>query len=348
MTVVADAGHPCVDDLVKAESASIYGSVKLGQNVRLAQGAILRSLAEGVAIGDHSMVLENCVVVGRFQSPTRIGSKTVFGHRTIVVGAVLGDLCEIGNNCIIMDGASIGSCCILGEGTLIPPGAEVPACSVVVGRPGRIVRSLTQADQVMLARMRGGDVSLTHTDQQIVQHWLAGESLMGRLYSYRGTLPQVAETAVLFDSAEITGDVIVGEECIIGAGVKIIGDSHGPVRIGNQVQILENTVLHLLPDNRLLIEDRVVIGPGCMIHGCEIGAGTVVEPGAIVCDYSKIGRNSLIRAGAVVKQRSHFPEGAILDGFPAMQVDTLLPQAPPFPSWALSLEDVRWMTRHTL
>jgi len=89
----------------------------------------------------------------------------------------------------------------------------------------------------------------------------------------------------VFESAEITGDVHIGHHSIIGiigAGVKIIGDSHGPVRIGARVRILENTMLHLLPDNDLIVGDDVTIGPGCMIHGCHIGAGTVVEPAAIV------------------------------------------------------------------
>ena len=70
---------------------------------------------------------------------------------------------------------------------------------------------------------------------------------MGRLYANRGKTPRIADSAVLFDSAEITGDVAVGEGSIIGAGVKIIGDSHGPVRIGARVQILENAVLHPCP-----------------------------------------------------------------------------------------------------
>ena len=109
---------------------------------------------------------------------------------------------------------------------------------------------------------------------------------MGRLYAYRDKTPQVADTAVLFDSAEITGDVVVGEGSIIGAGVRIIGDSHGPVRIGARVQILENTVLHLLPDNELVVEDDVVIGPGAMIHGCHIEAGSVVEPAAIISSHT--------------------------------------------------------------
>ena len=95
---------------------------------------------------------------------------------------------------------------------------------------------------------------------------------MGTLYAYRDKTPRSATGTVLFDSAEITGDVVIGESSLIGAGVKIIGDSHGPVRIGSRVQILENTVLHLLPDNELVIDDDVVIGPGAMIHGCHIGA----------------------------------------------------------------------------
>jgi carbonic anhydrase/acetyltransferase-like protein (isoleucine patch superfamily) len=90
---------------------------------------------------------------------------------------------------------------------------------------------------------------------------------------------------VLFDSAEITGDVVSGAGSIIGAGVKIVGDSHRPVRIGARVQILDNTVPHLLPDNELVVEDDVVIGPSAMIHGCHLGTGTIVEPAAIVCDF---------------------------------------------------------------
>jgi carbonic anhydrase/acetyltransferase-like protein (isoleucine patch superfamily) len=162
---------------------------------------------------------------------------------------------------------------------------------------------------------------------------------MGRLYAYRGKTPLVHESAVLFDSAEITGDVVVGAGSVIGAGVKIIGDSHGPVRIGARVQILENTVLHLLPDNELVVEDDVVIGPGAMIHGCHLGSGTVVEPGAIVCDFSRIGAGSVVRAGACVKQRARFGDRAVIDGFPATQIGTL-EVAPPRPGWVFDPDEL--------
>jgi carbonic anhydrase/acetyltransferase-like protein (isoleucine patch superfamily) len=146
---------------------------------------------------------------------------------------------------------------------------------------------------------------------------------MGTLDAYRDKTPSIGAGTVLFDSAEITGDVIIGADSLIGAGVKIIGNSHGPVRIGSRVQILENAVLHLLPDNELIIDDDAVIGPAVMIHGCHIGRGTVVEPSAIVCDGSVVGAESVVRAGACVKQRDRFGARSILDGFPAKLVDTL-------------------------
>ena len=162
---------------------------------------------------------------------------------------------------------------------------------------------------------------------------------MGQLYAYRDILPTIAASATLFPTAEITGDVVVGERTIIGAGVKIIGDSHVPVRIGNDVQILENTVLHLLPDNDLIIHDGVIVGPGAMIHGCRIGARSVIEPGAIVCDTSVLGAGCVVRAGAVVKQRSQFADGTDVDGFPAVDVGRIA--APrPMPTWTLRPDDL--------
>jgi carbonic anhydrase/acetyltransferase-like protein (isoleucine patch superfamily) len=110
------------------------------------------------------------------------------------------------------------------------------------------------------------------------------------------------------------------------------------------VQILENTVLHLLPDNELIIDDDAVIGPGAMIHGCHIGRGSIVEPGAIVCDGSVVGAESVVRAGACVKQRDRFDDRSVLDGFPARLVGTLT-APPPTPGWALPLDAIATLRR---
>ncbi|MEN3271890.1 MAG: hypothetical protein V7636_651, partial [Actinomycetota bacterium] len=213
-----------------------------------------------------------------------------------------------------------------------------PDDAVAVGRPARVVRTASPDDLARLLLLRGGDLSLPpHTAVTVTstQETLA----MGQLYAYRDIVPTIAATAFLFPTAEITGDVVVGERSIIGAGVKIIGDSHGPVRIGDDVQILENTVLHLLPDNDLVIEDGTIVGPGAMIHGCRIGAGSVVEPGAIVCDGSVVGAGCVVRAGAVVKQRSKFASLSEIDGFPAVEVGRR-EERPSRPAWALRRDDL--------
>jgi carbonic anhydrase/acetyltransferase-like protein (isoleucine patch superfamily) len=322
-----------------AASAVLIGRAHLGAGALLAQGVVLRSRAGSVSLGNNSAVLENGVLVGWPGHPVEIGQRTVFGHRATVVGARVGDMCEIGNGAILMPGSRLGDGCILGEGTLVPAGTVIPGGTVLVGRPPHVLRTATDADRARLADLRGGQVDLTdHPGTTPTTPPLAGVR-MGKLYAYRDTTPQIAASAVLFDSAEITGDVVVGEETIIGAGVKIIGDSHGPVRIGARVQILENTVLHLLPDSQLVVEDDVVIGPGAMIHGCHLGAGTVVEPAAIVCDFSRVGAQSVVRAGACVKQRARFGDRAILDGFPAGQVGTL-DAAPSRPGWAFDPDDL--------
>jgi carbonic anhydrase/acetyltransferase-like protein (isoleucine patch superfamily) len=327
-------------DIIIRESACLFGTLMAGRNSTIAQGAVIRAPRGHVRIGHGSLFLENGVVIGGPGFPVAIGSKVVFGHRCLVVGATIGDLCEVGNSTILMPGARLGTGCMTAEGTLIPPGMAIPDDSVVVGRPGKIIRSTSEEDRQRVLRLRGGDGTIPAGELHRFDHPLRRSRTMGRLYTYGDKHPRVHPTAYLFDSAEITGDVLVGEGCIIGAGVKIIGDSHGPVRIGRRVQILENAVLHLLPDNRLIIEDDVIIGPGTMIHGCHIGSGCIIEPGAIVCDYSRLGSNCVVKAGGLVKQRDEFPDGSIIEGFPG-KASGRTDRRPAAPAWALSMDTVR-------
>jgi carbonic anhydrase/acetyltransferase-like protein (isoleucine patch superfamily) len=325
-----------------ARSAAVVGTARLGEGSLLAQGAVVRSHGAGVEVGTGSAVLENSVVVGNSRIPTTIGRRSVFGHGCIVVGATVGDLCEIGNASILMPGARLGNRVFLGEGTVVPAGMSLPNDIVAVGRPARVVRRASADDLRRLADLRGGDLS-TPPQTAIAVESTKETNAMGQLYAYRGTSPSIAASATLFPTAEITGDVVVGERTIIGAGVKIVGDSHGPVRIGNDVQILENTVLHLLPDNDLIIDDGVIVGPGAMIHGCRIGTGSVIEPGAIVCDHSVLGSGCIVRAGAVVKQHSDFAAGTEIDGFPASEVGRHS-EPPQVPTWAWSPDDLPALT----
>jgi carbonic anhydrase/acetyltransferase-like protein (isoleucine patch superfamily) len=328
-----------------ASSARVLGKLLLGPGAIIAQGAVVHSVSGAVRLGAGSAVLENATVIGNPEHPVTVGERVVLGHRAIVLGAEVGSLCEVGNGAILMPGARVGARCVLGEGTLIPSGMVVPDESVVVDRPGRILRRATAEDLERLRTLRGGSLALPGQPLTAFSaRDRAEDAPMGQLYSFRDKHPLVHPMATLFSTAEVTGDVVIGPGSIIGPGVRIIGDSHGPVRIGAGVQVLANSVLHLLPDNALVLEDGVIIGPGCMVHGCHVGAGTVVEPGVILCDGSRLGRGCIVGAGSLVKQRSSFPDGARVDGFPAVQTG-LMTAPPPPPRWVLRPEDLPGLRR---
>lgn len=304
------------------DSSRLIGRLRLGDGVYVAQGTVLRSVDSSVTIGNSSFVLENSVLIGTSEHPLEVGSKTVFGHKCIVIGAEIGDLCEIGNGVIFMPGSKAGNLCIFGEGTIIPENRTIPDESVVVGRPGRIIRKLSDDDRAMIRRMRNGDMTLSEHKVNLMDIEQKEGEVMGKLNELLGKVPIVAESVFIYDTAEVNGDVIIGENSVIGSGVRIIGNAHGPVRIGRNVHILENSALHLLPDNMLIIEDDVTIGPGCIIHGTTIGSGSIIESGAIICDYSRLGKNTLVKSGTLVKQRSIFNDSDILEGFPAKLIGT--------------------------
>jgi len=327
-----------------AASARVAGSIEIGAKAYLAQGTAVRApgAADGgaVSIGAGSALLETSVIVGRTEMPVSIGRRSVFGHLARIIGATIGDLCEIGNATVIMPGAQLGNRVFTGEGTLIPAGMTVPDDTVVVGRPGRVVRAVAERDIARLTALRGGDLSLPDTPPEPYHEASRAGPAMAQIYAYKDKTPTIARSATLFDTAEITGDVTIGANSIVGSGVRIVGDSHGPVRIGANVQILENAVLHLLPDNELVLEDGVVIGPGAMIHGCRIGPGSVIEPAAIVCDNARLGANCLVKAGALVRQNAAIGDNIILEGFPARETGRL-DAAQGLPPWAFLPDDLK-------
>src|SRR3954469_17473452 len=134
-----------------ATSAVLIGQAHLGAGSLLAQGVVLRSRLGGVRLGNHCAVLENGVILGWPDHPVEIGQRTIFGHRATIIGARVGNLCEIGNGAILMPGSRLGDCYILGAGTLVPAGSVIPADTVLVGRPPHVLRTATGADRARLA-----------------------------------------------------------------------------------------------------------------------------------------------------------------------------------------------------
>ena len=112
----------------------MIGPIEIGPGAYLGQGTAVRAAGGGVAIGAGTALLETGVIVGRPDMPASVGRRTVFGHLARVIGARIGDLCEIGNATVIMPGAVLGDRVFTGEGTLIPEGMTVPDNAVGVGR----------------------------------------------------------------------------------------------------------------------------------------------------------------------------------------------------------------------
>lgn len=77
------------------DSARLIGKFRLGNKVYIAQGSVLRSIDDSITIGNSSWILENSTLIGTPEYPLKVGSKTVFGHKCIAIGAEIGDLCEI-------------------------------------------------------------------------------------------------------------------------------------------------------------------------------------------------------------------------------------------------------------
>ena len=135
--------------------------------------------------------------------------------------------------------------------------------------------------------------------------------------AYRGIRPRIAASAYIDPSAQVIGDVVVGERSSIWPNVTARGDVNS-IHIGEESNIQDNSVLHcdagLFP---LRIGNRVTVGHLAMLHGCTIEDDCLIGIGAVVLNGAKIGRGSAIAAGAVVPEGTEVPPGSMVMGVPA-------------------------------
>ena len=135
--------------------------------------------------------------------------------------------------------------------------------------------------------------------------------------AYRGNVPKIAASAYIDPSAQVIGDVVVGERSSIWPNVTARGDVNS-IRIGAETNIQDNSVLHcdagLYPLN---IGSRVTVGHLAMIHGCTIEDDCLIGIGAVVLNGAKIGRGSVVAAGAVVPEGMEVPPQSMVMGVPA-------------------------------
>jgi carbonic anhydrase/acetyltransferase-like protein (isoleucine patch superfamily) len=145
------------------------------------------------------------------------------------------------------------------------------------------------------------------------------------VYELDQVAPRVAASAWIADSAQVMGDVELGEEVSIWFGVVVRGDT-AAIRIGQGSNIQDGSVLHADVGKPLTIGAHVTVGHKVMLHGCSVGEGSLIGIGAIVLNGAKIGRGCIVGAGALVTEGKEFPDGSMVIGSPAKAVRQLTPE----------------------
>jgi len=141
---------PGDDEYWVAPSAQVIGNVILHRDASVWYGAVVRGDNDPIEIGEGANIQDNSVLHTDEGVPLRIGKGVTVGHQVMLHGCSVGDYSLIGIGATILNGATIGANCIIGAHTLITEGKSIPDNSLVVGSPGRVVRTLDEAAAVML------------------------------------------------------------------------------------------------------------------------------------------------------------------------------------------------------
>lgn len=130
----------------------------------------------------------------------------------------------------------------------------------------------------------------------------------------------------LADNATIIGDVTMGDDCSIWFNAVLRGDVN-PIRIGNRVNIQDNSTLHTtFNDSVVDIGDDVTVGHNVVIHGARIEPHALIGIGSVLLDHVVVGTNTIVAAGSVVLEKSVLEPNSLYAGVPAKRVKTVDPQ----------------------
>jgi carbonic anhydrase/acetyltransferase-like protein (isoleucine patch superfamily) len=145
------------------------------------------------------------------------------------------------------------------------------------------------------------------------------------IYELDGISPQLAVGAWVAESAEVIGKVELHAKANVWPKVILRGDND-LIQIGEGSNVQDASVLHTDPGYPLIIGKHVTVGHQVMLHGCQIGDGSLIGIGAVILNGAKIGKNCLVGAGSLVTEGKEFPDGSMIIGSPAKVVKALTPE----------------------
>ena len=141
-------------------------------------------------------------------------------------------------------------------------------------------------------------------------------------YRFDGKQPSVDAAALIAPSADMIGDVRVGEGASVWFGVVIRADNT-PILVGARSNIQDNAMLHSDVGAPLAIGAGVTVGHHAILHGCTIADDVLIGMGAIVLNRAVIPPDCLVAAAALVTEGKTFPAGSLIMGSPAKAVRAL-------------------------
>ena len=144
------------------------------------------------------------------------------------------------------------------------------------------------------------------------------------IYELDGQKPDLPENGRYWvaPSAAVVGKVRLKTDCSVWFGAVLRGDNEW-IELGERSQIQDNSTLHTDLGFPIDIGPDCVIGHNVILHGCSIGAHTLIGMGAIILNGARIGAHSLVGAGALVTEGKSFPERSLIVGSPARSIRTL-------------------------
>ena len=135
--------------------------------------------------------------------------------------------------------------------------------------------------------------------------------------SYKGVSPATASTAYVDASAQVIGDVHVGEESSIWMNAVVRGDVN-VIRIGHRTNIQDGTIVHVMrdPSHPTILGNDITVGHGAIIHGCTVEDACLIGMGAILLNGVRVGAGSIVAAGTLLPEGTVVPPRSLVMGSP--------------------------------
>lgn len=134
----------CGENVFIAHNATVFGNVKIGNNVSIWYHTTIRGDINRIEIGDGSNIQDGSVLHVGVHEPCIVGKNVTVGHNVNLHGTKVGDNCLIGIGAILLNGSVVEDNAIVAAGSVVPPGKVVKSNSLYMGSPAKFVKELTE------------------------------------------------------------------------------------------------------------------------------------------------------------------------------------------------------------